>query len=473
MRRATLTIAAAVVAALAAGAVAETIKVPGDFNTIQEAVDNAQPGDKILISKGIYSEKVNAAVPGLQFVGKKGAIWDGTPNGNEGVCLSANADNVQIKGITFRAGDGLVEIDGNGAIIEKCEFESSIACAIDITGDDAVIKKCDFFGTDGGVSVSGNDTLVEKCDFLMMIDRCVDINGDRAVVVKCDVRVCENGPALDVDGNDALVERNEVLFTGGESIFVIGDGGTINKNECRGSGFGSINYEGNGSTITGNKVAECGEFGIFVFGDDHTIDKNNVRSMLLEGIEAFGAGIVITNNKIDEVMRGVAGIHLNDNGTAGGGRIEGNKVNDVVEAGILVMSDNVDLFGNRVTNCGAENQASILMTGDGNEARDNAVTNGGDDGFRVTGDNNVLADNVVKRCAKDGYDIAGGTGNGILDCDAFDCLAEGLDNSGSDTSVIGGKFAGSRIDVANDGTFASFDPKSLETGGEATLPERD
>lgn len=473
MRVLMLSSAAVLGATFASTAFAVTIKVPQDFTTIQEAVDNAQPGDKILLAKGVYSERVNSSVPGIQFVGKKGAIWDGTPNGVEGLCLSAEADNVQLKNITFRAGDGLVEITGNGAIIEKCDFESSNACAIDISGNNAVVKKCDFFGTDGGVSVIGSDTLVEKCNFELMVDRCIEINGDRTTVVKCDVSICDDGPVIDVQGNDALIQKNDVLFAGGEAIFVIGNDGTIDKNDCRGSGFGSINYEGNRATITGNKASESGEWGIYAFGDGHIIDKNTVRSARIDGIQAFGADIDITNNKVDEVMRGTAGILLDDNGTAGGGRIEGNKVNDVVETGICVISHDVDLFDNKVTNCGAEDQPSILINGDRNDARDNTVTNGGEDGIRITGDDNVLTNNVVKRCAKDGYDIASGTGNGILDCDALDCLAEGLDNGADDTTVTGGKFTGSRIDVANDGTFAIFGPKTLETGGESTPQERD
>ena len=51
-------------AAPAAGLERRTLVVPRDFDTIQEAVDEAEPGDTVLIQPGVYVESVVVTTPG-------------------------------------------------------------------------------------------------------------------------------------------------------------------------------------------------------------------------------------------------------------------------------------------------------------------------------------------------------------------------------------------------------------------------
>ncbi len=79
-----------------------TRAVPADYQTIQAAVDAAEPGDLILISPGVYPEEVQVATPGLTIRGtdRNGVIIDGEfvrPN-----AVSVFADGVAVENLTLR-----------------------------------------------------------------------------------------------------------------------------------------------------------------------------------------------------------------------------------------------------------------------------------------------------------------------------------------------------------------------------------
>jgi hypothetical protein len=80
-----------------------TINVPADFPTIQEAVNSAQPGDLILVGSGIYKEAVDVETPGLTIRGldRNATILDGEFTRDNGVRV-LGADNVTVQNMTAR-----------------------------------------------------------------------------------------------------------------------------------------------------------------------------------------------------------------------------------------------------------------------------------------------------------------------------------------------------------------------------------
>ena len=46
-----------------------TRRVPGEYPTIQAAVDAADPGDLVLVDRGVYREAVDVRTPGLTIRG--------------------------------------------------------------------------------------------------------------------------------------------------------------------------------------------------------------------------------------------------------------------------------------------------------------------------------------------------------------------------------------------------------------------
>ncbi len=82
---------------------AETVHVPADFPTIQEAVDHAAPGGMVLVDAGVYRESVTVTVPYLTIRGmdRNRTIVDGEFERANGFQV-IEADGVVIENITAR-----------------------------------------------------------------------------------------------------------------------------------------------------------------------------------------------------------------------------------------------------------------------------------------------------------------------------------------------------------------------------------
>ncbi len=84
---------------------AATIYVPDDYESIQEAIDNANNGDTIIVRDGIYYENVeiDKSVTLKSDNGYANCIIDA---GGLGDVITINADGVVIDGFTIRNGNG-------------------------------------------------------------------------------------------------------------------------------------------------------------------------------------------------------------------------------------------------------------------------------------------------------------------------------------------------------------------------------
>lgn len=79
-----------------------TIRVPKDAATIQMAVDEARPGDLVLIGAGVYNEAVTIRTPSIvvRGVDRNTVILDGQDQLENGILVSAN--NVAVENLTVR-----------------------------------------------------------------------------------------------------------------------------------------------------------------------------------------------------------------------------------------------------------------------------------------------------------------------------------------------------------------------------------
>jgi parallel beta-helix repeat protein len=82
---------------------ANMLIVPDKYETIQEAINAASPGDTIQVTAGIYCENITID-KSINLVGENPAttIIDGIP---PGIRITISADNVRVQGFTVRNGE--------------------------------------------------------------------------------------------------------------------------------------------------------------------------------------------------------------------------------------------------------------------------------------------------------------------------------------------------------------------------------
>ena len=111
------TLAVLLVSALSWGA---TLRVPGEFPTIQAAVDASSPGDVILIAPGEYPEGVEIDHD-LALIGEGEVTITGGPLGFV-AGISVRAGEVSLQGITLEG--GLLAEEQAVVHAEGCRFSS-------------------------------------------------------------------------------------------------------------------------------------------------------------------------------------------------------------------------------------------------------------------------------------------------------------------------------------------------------------
>jgi hypothetical protein len=213
-RRRTTAGAAALAAAFGIGAAhGGTISVPGDFDTIQAAIDAAIDGDEIVVAPGQYAEAIDLLGKAIAVTASDGpavttidatglgssavlcAVGEGRDTVLEGFTITGGAGTPDAQGMT-RGGGVLVidagptitscvlagnqaargaglHVDGGAPLLVGCEFVGNFAGNLGggahLDGGAAQLIDCAFtanVGTNGGgVACTGADALIEDCSF--------------------------------------------------------------------------------------------------------------------------------------------------------------------------------------------------------------------------------------------------------------------------------------------------------------------
>ncbi|NQU05147.1 MAG: right-handed parallel beta-helix repeat-containing protein [Calditrichaeota bacterium] len=150
---------------------AAILHVPDDFETIPEAVENAEDNDTIMVAAGVHYGTIGQIrePDNLHIIGNPDleSIWDGE---DEGSALYATGISVHIENFIFRNSYGLAFGRNSSAVIKNCVFNDSMDTAIDIgvnTGS-FLIEKCLFFdGMHEGIIVdTPQEVIIRNCIFL-------------------------------------------------------------------------------------------------------------------------------------------------------------------------------------------------------------------------------------------------------------------------------------------------------------------
>jgi len=417
---------------LAAPALAADRHVPSPvYPSIAAAAAAAQPGDRIVVAPGVYREHVVSTASGVTFVGRR-AIWDATlVTGTTGVCLTATGAGTVVEGFTFLAGDQgppCVDLTGDDCRVVRCSLRGTDSRMVAITGARARVTSCRLVGArNDAVAIVGDDAIVEKLTAWHSDDAVVHVTGARARVARSRFDVSDGNACVNVEGDAATVVANRFDLAR-RAIVVTGNGVVVEGNKCKGGGD------------------------IVVTGDAVTVRANSFKD---------------GTNRV--------AIRVDSASAIGGGLVEDNVVSRHPLTAMDLRCTLVTVRDNRISGVGTAGDSGILLhaVSSANQVLRNVVTDCDGHAYNVAGVSNVLTECVAVRATADGFHVEG-DGNTMADCRATDCGGEGLDNGADGTIVTGSVFRDNRLDVASDGTFASFAADNVwRTGGTSQVPQVD
>lgn len=420
------------------GAVIEVAK-NGPISSIQAGIDTAAAGDVVVVKPGVFFERVvvPAGKNGLRIKAKAGAILDGfDPNG--GPALAVASDDVEILGLTIKnafsfndPGDG-IEVSGDRPRIRKCRFVTCEFRSIRTTGADPKIDDCAFFGANVGIKIEGSGV---------------------ATIEDSKFDLCLTGIQLDAAGS-AILQRCKFTNVSGKGI--VGDvTGSVDLRNCAFKDVALI----------------CVELAV---GGNATLRKNSIDGAL-RAFELESAVATVTGNTIRRIFEDTDAVIDVDVGTCD---IRDNSILDCNATAIRVgPAVSGTIADNSIQRCGSIGSAGILVeSAAGVTVVDNTLSRLGGDGVRIVlgnGGTIVVDDNTIKDCARDGIDVGAAANAAIVTNNVVRrCFAEGIENSGSSTTIADNDAKQCRLDLANDGT-ATFTDNAFTTGGENVAPEID
>ncbi len=474
------------VAALAASASAATLKVPQQYETIQEAVDAASSGDTIVVSKGVYYESVYVYTPGLKIVGKK-AVMDGTFEGppalstqagvSYNTCLTVYGSGVTVQGMQFRNGYSHVYVGTSGVTIEKCVSRNAAYYAIFGGGSDIVVTGNRVVGAGyGGIAIEGFGIAVTRNSVQQTGGQGIQVYSGEAVVDGNVVGVSD-GTGIYVSGSPSVVTRNRTSHTrAGMTIYVTG--GTVTSNRVSWAAQDSgITVYGGSNLVQGNAVDVANNL-LSVYGSDNRILDNRASNSVGSyntGMQFGGDSLTISNNVVSGMANYGTGFYIYNYGS-GNCLITDNTAQDTSGPGFEFNSvNNSEVSGLRATRCGSMGyMAAINVYGSGTTFTGLTVTGGHGDGIYVNASNMSFVSCTVDDTTINGFRVYG-NGNSFTSCTARGIGGQGFHNGGTNTVLSGGVYLENRIDVANEtynlATFSGGLGSVLyDTGGETTDP---
>jgi plastocyanin len=282
-----------------------TLRVPQTYDTIQGAVDAAEPGDLVLVDKGTYREQVTIKTPSITLRGtdRDEVIIDGgfeRPNGVEVFADGVAVENMTAKnailngfiwsGVTgyrgsylnainnadygifaFDSIDGLFEHSfasgspDSGFYIGQCHpcraiidhvvaERNSLGYSGTNAGGDLYIVRSTWFNNRAGIVPNTLDTelLPPESDTTIVGNRVLFNDNDSPVAKHGTYAAFGNGIVL-AGGNDNLVERNFILGHDGHGVLV-----TPNLDE----NF----WFASGNKVRGNVISNSGRADIALAG---------------------------------------------------------------------------------------------------------------------------------------------------------------------------------------------------------------
>ncbi|MFB3105308.1 MAG: hypothetical protein ACE1ZA_10295, partial [Pseudomonadales bacterium] len=355
-------------------AAADILHVPGDYPTIQEAINAATNGDEVEVHPGTYNETINFLGKAIRVYSSDGpdmTIIDGQQNGTVVTCTNGEGPETVIDGFTITGGSGT-----NGGGMRNYQSSPTVINCI-ITDNTLYIEGGSAKGA--GMSNVSSDPTVINCVFSQ---------------------------------NDALND----CFAWGGGMYNLNSNPTVTN--CTFDGNRAI-----GGGCAGNSVGEGG--GMFNDNSSPIVSgcnfSGNRASGGKDGGGGWGGGMYNVNGSAPAITNCV---FADNRGMFGGGimnRFSSPTLNDCIFTGNLVFGDGKDYgFGAGMLNLFDSAPTIVNCT----FSQNSAVSGGG--GLNTfSGGNPAVSDSIF--CGNTPENITGDyTDNGGI------CLADPCDDANGD-----------------------------------------
>ncbi len=357
-----------------AAAGARTLTVPGQYATVQAAIDAAKSGDTVRVGRGTFREKLTFKA-GIRLVGDDRSTTTISVAGN-GPCLYVlNCASGMVSGLTFEHTATnpkdeihyIVWLRGSKVQMRDCRVRNSGSTGISCEdADKSLVENCEIVGAHAfGLRAMGAGTAP--------VFRGNHVSGSAWS------GVCFS------NGAGGLAENNTCEDGAGVGFSILGAGTApaINGNTARRNKLSGFSYEkGASGRASGNTVAENTEAG-FRVADDGTapvLSENEAKGNGLSGFNVLdGAGGVIDSNTSDgNVGSGVLVMKSGSNPVVKNNRLTGNKGSGMYfRDGAAGLAESNTISGNT--------ESGIFVNGKGTAPtlRENQIQGNGFDGITV------------------------------------------------------------------------------------------
>jgi hypothetical protein len=332
----------------------KTANVPGDFNTIQEAIDAAAPGDTVNIGAGTYNENLTISKSNIILQGAAGTIIN-AENTAQAVITVDGARQVTLKRFTVQSGlVGIAATAGAAVIITDVTAQDNANSGIGILiykNSTSVLTNCTATrnGTGFEVGLSSSATFRGAIVATSNQSAGIAVNATSSIVF-------DSGSTITANNN------------GGRGI----DIGKVSSLECR---SGSIQANNNG-----DRGIHVGSISAADFGGGSAVVTNGNSSW---GIQVSDSSVIsLSNGTISSSQNQEDGIgifnsgklHVFSNGTV---TVENNARHGVnlYSEGYILTFDTGKLIVKNNPNAGLclINGSSIRMENGGSVVTDNGV----------------------------------------------------------------------------------------------------
>ena len=154
--------------------IAATINVPGDYPTIQEAINASSDGDTIQLVQGVYTENINTNGTSITI---QGTVVDGSPetivqrltDGQPVFVISGG--NPTLRGLQIlpfpgTSGTG-ISITGGSPTIDNCYISGHTSSGISCVWSNPHITNCTISANSavsgGGIYCRGSESTISGC----------------------------------------------------------------------------------------------------------------------------------------------------------------------------------------------------------------------------------------------------------------------------------------------------------------------